>query len=165
MSDLQDLDVPGRQHQRGVVKVSITKLIDRVHGLELKIELSHSDRVEVKRFQERLTYLDAEFRMYHLAVVDLLMEEDDLKKEQADLDDHDDRVTGLLRRLARLAMPEDQAEKRKFDPQRSLQRRLLHLEANLRKGSNFDDGTRSTTLPLCRQLVNDIYAKQCKTRM
>ena len=62
--------------------------------------------------------LDTEFRMYHLAVVDLLVEEDDLKKEQADLDDHDDRVTGVLCCLAHLATPEEQAEKPKFDPWR-----------------------------------------------
>ena len=70
--------------------------------------------------------------MYHLAVVDLLVEEDDLEKEQADLDDHDDRVTGLLRPLAHLAAPEDRAEKAKFNPRQRLQRRLLHLKANLR---------------------------------
>ena len=48
--------------------------------------------------------------MYHLAVVDLLVEEDDLEKEQADLDDHDDRATGLLPLLAHLAALEDGAE-------------------------------------------------------
>ena len=111
------------------------KLRDSFRDLEIKIELSHSDRLEAKRFQERLTNLDTEFKMYDLAVVDLLVEEDDLK-EQADLDDHDDRVTGLLRRLAHLATPEEQAEKPKFDPWWSLQWRLLHLEANLRKVSD-----------------------------
>ena len=80
--------------------------------------------------------LDAEFRMYHLVVVDLLVEKNDVEREQADLDDHDDRVTGLLRHLAHLAMLEGQAEKPKFDPRRSLQRRLLHSEANLRKVSD-----------------------------
>ena len=79
--------------------------MDCVHDLELKVALSHTDRLEAKRFQERLTNLDAEFRMYHLAVVDLLEEEGDLVKEQADLDDHDDRVTSLLCRLAHLATP------------------------------------------------------------
>ena len=98
--------------------------------------MSHSDQLKTKRFQERLTNLYAEFRMYHLAVVDLLEEEGDLEKEQADLDDHDDRLTGLLRRLAHLATPEDRAEKPKFDQRRSLQRRLLHLEATLQKVSD-----------------------------
>ena len=136
MSGLQDLDVSGRRRRRGVVKASITKLTDRVEDLELRVALSHTDRLEAKRFQERLTNLDAEFRMYHLAVVDLLEEEGDLAKEQADLDDHDDRVTDLLRRLTHLATPEDRAEKAKFDPRQCLQRRLSHLEANLRKVSN-----------------------------
>ena len=50
MSGLQDLDVAGRRRRSGVVKASITKLIDRVRDLELKIELSHYDRLEAKRF-------------------------------------------------------------------------------------------------------------------
>ena len=136
MSGLQDLDVSGRRRRRGVVKASITKLTDRVLDLESRVALSHTDRLEAKRFQERLTNLDAEFRMYHLAVVDLLEEEGDLAKEQADLDDHDDRVTDLLRRLTHLATPEDRAEKAKLDPRQCLQRRLAHLEANLRKVSD-----------------------------
>ena len=136
MSGLQDLDVSGRRRRRGVVKASITKLTDRVLDLELRVALSNTDRLEAKRFQERLTNLDAEFRMYHQAVVDLLEEEGDLAKEQADVDDHDDRVTDLLRRLTRLATPEDPAEKANFDPHQCLQRRLAHLEANLRKVSD-----------------------------
>ena len=80
--------------------------------------------------------LDGEFRTYHLTVVDLLEEEDALEKEQADLDDHDDRVTGVLRCLAHLVMQEEQGEKPKLDPWQSLQRRLLHLEGKCRKVSD-----------------------------
>ena len=161
MSGLQDLDVAGRRRRRGVVKASITKLMDRVHDLELKVGLSHTDRLEAKRFQERLTNLDAEFRMYHLAVVDLLEEEGDLVKEQADLDDHDDRVTGLLRRLAHLATPEDRAERAKFDPRRSLQRRLSHLEANLRKVSDaVSAAVDKTKVDLCLLEQYDEHATE-----
>ena len=74
MSGLEDFDVAGRRRRRGVVKTSITKLIDRVRELELKGEFTHSDRQEAERFQRRLNNLDAEFWMYHLAVVDLLVE-------------------------------------------------------------------------------------------
>ena len=133
MSGLEGLDVAGRRRRRGVVKASITKLIDRVRELELKGEFTHSDRQEAERFQHRLTNLDGEFRTYHLAVVDLL-EEDDLEKEQADLDDHDDRVTNLFDRLARLTTPEEREERLKPDPRRCLQRRLQHLEGNLSEG-------------------------------
>ena len=67
----------------------------RLRESELKDELTHSDWLEAERFPLRLTNLDGEFRTYHLAVVDL-REEDNLEKEQAGLDDHDDTVTGLL---------------------------------------------------------------------
>ena len=122
----------------GVVKVSITKLIDSVRELEGKVQLTHSDRLEAERLQQRLTNLDCEFRTYHLGMVDtcILEEEDDLEKQQADLDDHDDRVTGLLRSLAHLVTPEEETEKPKLDPWWRLQRRLWHLEGNVRKVSD-----------------------------
>ena len=100
--------------------------------MERKVKLTNSDRQEAERFQERLTNLDGEFRTYHLAVVDLL-EEDDLEKEQADLDDHDDRVTYRFDRLACLTTPEEQEKRLKPDPRLCLQWRLQHLEGNLRK--------------------------------
>ena len=126
--------------------------MDCVRDLELKVELSHTDQLEAKRFQEQLTILDAEFRMYHLAEADLLEEEGDLVKEQADLDDHDDRVTGLLHRLTHLATPEDRAGKAKFDPRQSLQRRLSHLEANLRKVSDAVSAAADKTNPFTAEL-------------
>ena len=86
-------------------------------------------------FQQQLTNLDDEFRTYHPAVVDLLEEKDDLENEQAALDNHDDRITGVLHHLAHLITLEEQAEKPKLDPRQSLQRRLLHLGGNLRKVS------------------------------
>ena len=60
---VQGLDVAGRRRWRGVVKASITKLIDRVRELELKDELTHSDRLEAERFQQcNWPTLDGEFR-------------------------------------------------------------------------------------------------------
>ena len=111
MSGLQSLDVTGRQHRRGVVKASFTKLIDLVGELEGKVKLTHSDWLEAERLRQRLTNLDCEFRTYHLGMVDLLQEEGDLENERAALDYHDDRVNGLVRRLAHLVTLEEQAEK------------------------------------------------------
>ena len=65
-------------------------------------------------------------------MVDLL-EEDDLEKEQADLDDNDDTVTTLFDLLALLTTPKEQEERLKPDPRRCLQQRLQHLEGNLQK--------------------------------
>ena len=65
-----------------------------------------------------------------------LLEEEDLETEQAVLDEHNDRITGLLDRLERLATPARGEENDRPDPKRSLQRRLLHLEGNLRNVSD-----------------------------
>ena len=110
MSGLQGLDVAGRQHQRGVVKTFIMKLVNHVCELEGKVELTHTDRLEVKRLQQRLTKMDGGVKTYHLGIVDQLEEKEDLDNEQAALDDHNDRVTGLFDCLAHLAAPEEGEE-------------------------------------------------------
>ena len=71
--------------------------------------------------------MDGEFRTYLLGVVDLLQQEEYLESEQAVLDEHDDRITGLLDCLEHLAAPAGEEEKHRPDPNRSLQRRLLYL--------------------------------------
>ena len=76
-----------------------------------------------------------DLQINHLDVFDLL-EEDDLETEQAILDNHDDRITGVLDALERLAKPVSGEEKHKPDPKQSVQRRLLHLEGKLRKVSD-----------------------------
>ena len=75
-----------------MVKTSTSKLVDHVRDLEGKRELYHSDRLEAKGSEERLTNLDGEFRTYHLDVVNLLEESNNLEKEQAALDDYEDWV-------------------------------------------------------------------------
>ena len=77
--------------------------------------------------------MDGKFKTYHLAVVDLFKEDDDLENDQASLDNHDDRVTDLFDRLAHLASLEELEEKPKPDPWQSLQQRVLDLEDNHRK--------------------------------
>ena len=64
-------------------------------------------------------------------MVDLLEDEEDLKNEQAALDDHDDRVTGLFDHLVNHVTLEEQVEKSKPDPRQSPHRRLLPLEGKL----------------------------------
>ena len=134
MAEIQYLDAPGRRRRRGVVKASITKLVDRVRELEGKgADLTDPDRLSAKRLQQRLNDMDREFRTYHLGLVDLLDTAQDLETEQAALNEHDDRLTGLLDRLERLATPARKEERHLPDPTPELQRRLAHLEENLRK--------------------------------
>ena len=55
----------------------ITKLIDHVLELEGKVKLTHSDRQEAIEVSAAIDQpVDGEFRTYHLAVVDLLEEDE-----------------------------------------------------------------------------------------
>ena len=79
-----------------MVRTFITKLYNCIIELKCKFELTHSDRTAAQRLQQRLMDMDGEFKDYHLAVMDLLEEEEDLENVQATLDHHDDRVTALF---------------------------------------------------------------------
>ena len=46
--------------------------------------------------QQRLRGLDGEFKRYHLYIVDLLDNVEELEDEKASMEDHDDRVTDLF---------------------------------------------------------------------
>ena len=81
---------------RGMVKPSITNLTTHVSELEKKPELLHFDQLAAKRLQERFTGLDHKFKSYQLSIIALFEEEEELDTEQAVLDGHGDRVTGLL---------------------------------------------------------------------
>ena len=81
IAEVQALDVSARHLLRGMAKVSFIKLATRVNELEMKPELSPSDELAAKQMQERLTGLDGEFKGYHLAVVALLVEDEDLDWE------------------------------------------------------------------------------------
>jgi len=94
--------------RRGVVRASITRLDGRVAELESKEELTAADRLAAQHLLQKLNSLEAEFRSYHLAVVDLV-EEDALEGEQAILDEHDDRVSRLVVRVQQLVSTVTQA--------------------------------------------------------
>ena len=116
MTEVQGLDVTARRRRRGMVRASITKLAAHFDELERKLELSHSDRLAAQPLHQRLASMAAEFKGYHLAIVDLLQEEEELEGEQAILDDHDDKVAGLFDRLAYLNTPVEHEIKAKPDP-------------------------------------------------
>ena len=54
---------------------------------------------ECEQVLQKLEQLDADFRKYHLAIVDLTDDDEALETEQEALDIHDDRVHDRLRRL------------------------------------------------------------------
>ena len=80
------------RRRRGVTKASTTKLSTRLSELEAKVEdpatLSHAQKLLTK-----LESLDSEFKRQHLMVIDSIPEDDqlddNLTKEQDELDEHD----------------------------------------------------------------------------
>ena len=81
MSELLGLDIMARCCHRGVVKVSITRLVEHVVKLEHKLNLTHSDQLAAQRLQQKLTGMDSEFKRYHLSIVDLLEKAEELENE------------------------------------------------------------------------------------
>ena len=71
-----------------MVKASIIKLVDCVRESEGKVELIHTDQLAAKGLQQRQTNIDGEFRTYHLGVVNLMEDEEELESEQTVLNDH-----------------------------------------------------------------------------
>ena len=60
---------------RGVVQASIIRLDSRVTELESKEDLTIVDRLAAQHLLQKLKSLDAEFKSYHPAVVDLTEED------------------------------------------------------------------------------------------
>ena len=89
--------------RRGVISASITRLDNRVAELERKKTLLPVYCLTAKGLLPKLNELDAEFRSYHFAVIDLV-DEEHLEAEQASLDGQDDRIAGLSTRIQQLTL-------------------------------------------------------------
>ena len=126
-------DLSSNRRRRGVVRASITRLGGRLAELEGQPALSLADRLTAKQLLANLEELDAEYRAYHLAVVDLV-EDGALEAEQAMLDEHDDCVINMTTRLQQLivvptgAAPTEETEAGR---RQLLHKRLCHVEKNL----------------------------------
>lgn len=82
------------REKRGVARASITRLRTKVAKLEGS---PGPDSLDIaRRFTTRLETLDAEYKVHHYAIVDLLDDEGDLGREQEILDEHDDEMSQQL---------------------------------------------------------------------
>ena len=75
-----------------MIRGSITRLGDQISELEAKEKLSAVERLSVKGIQQRLDKADAQFKHFHFAIIDLLEEEGEIELEQANFDEHEDRI-------------------------------------------------------------------------
>ena len=116
-----------------MVHASITRLGGPLAELEGQPALSLADRLTAKQLLAKLEGLDAEYRAYYLAVMDLA-EDGALEAEQAMLDEHDDRVIDMTTCLQQLvvvlpgAAPTEETE---AGSRQLLHKRLCHVEKNL----------------------------------
>ena len=74
-----------------MIHAPVTRPEAHIDKYEMKEEVSHSDQIAVKGIVKKLEALDAEFNTYHFMIIDLI-EEDELLRELAILDDHDDKI-------------------------------------------------------------------------
>ena len=79
--------------------------------------------------QRSLENIDSDFKTHHLALIDLLEEEDDLEREQQVLDEHDETVAALLARISDFIS--SQTTRTDPEPYRIVSKRLFHLRKNL----------------------------------
>ena len=77
----------------------------------------------------RLESIDSDFHTRHLALIDLLEEEEDLETEQLVLDQHDETVADLFLRISHLIS--SQTPKTDAEPRKIVSKRLTHLRRNL----------------------------------
>ena len=83
------------RRRRGVSHDFLSGLEKIIALIEEKETLSSADRIALQRLAKKIESLDEEFKNQHFVLVELLDQEDDLTKEQAALDKHDDQVADL----------------------------------------------------------------------
>ena len=115
------------RRRRGVVRSSITRLEKRLRELEA-IPSQPATADHAQELTAKLAVLDAEYKSYHLELIDLVEDSEVLEKEQDTLDNHDDAITDMNIRLKRLCSI---ATSSSTDQQRMSSRKLAHLEKGI----------------------------------
>ena len=140
------LDNAGKLSQarkfRGTVRGMITRLETQISKQEDKPEITSSDSVRIQPHNERIISLDSDFKTHHFRIIGLVDEEDEetLKRKQAILDEHEDRMNEIMDHLNQLShsksSPTTMARliglETAAEPSRLLRRRLNHMESTLR---------------------------------
>ena len=88
---------------------------------------------------QKVKELDSEFKTYHYGLIDLVDNDETLRKEQTVLDEHDDAISLLATRIEHLisaCTPKESAA------QKAASRKLLHLDKSL---SSISDAISSLT--------------------
>lgn len=116
------------RRRRGVVRSSITRLEKRLTELE-GISGQPATADHALELALKIETLGADFKTYHLDIVDLMEDDEEaLEKEQEILDDHDDSIADLSIRIKRLCISDTPPSSSDPDPVKLALRKLSHLE-------------------------------------
>ena len=128
MSDPKELSK--FRKRRGTAKGSITRIETRLHQLESEPDRPDS-RDAARQMLAKLKEYDVDFRKNHLALIDLIDEDDALTSEQGALDEHDDLVATLTVRILALADPTTRTSPTAVSARELLVRRCKRMESRL----------------------------------
>ena len=83
----------------------ITRFKAQISKLEAKPEITYSNPVRIQAHKERFISLDSDFKAHHFLIIELVDEEDEEtpKREQAILDDHENRMNETMDHLTQLS--------------------------------------------------------------
>ncbi len=127
------MDIANAKRRRGVARGSITRIETRIAQFEGKMKFTASDRLTIQRLQQKLESSSTEFKTLHLFVMEHV-EDEARAAEQADLDDHENKVTELEDRFDQLCarFEDERASAPAAEPSVHLQRRVDDLMAEVK---------------------------------
>ena len=127
---------------RGTVCGMITCLEAQISKLEAKPKITYSDSVRIHAHTERSVSLDSDFKTNHFHISGLVDKEHEetLKREQAVLDDQEDRMNEIMDCLTQLSHSKSSPTvvappmglETAAEPSRLSRQRLQRLESSLR---------------------------------
>ena len=149
--------------RRGVVRASVTRLDTRLKTLEATPDAPGvSDRA--KQLAAKLDGLEADFKINHFQLIDLIDNEDELEQEQEILDGHDDDIASLTVRLQQLVTKSCGSTVTPDTGRKAPQRKLSRLDRNLSttEGSLSVMTGRTTDVSLLEQHADQLtsYRKE-----
>ena len=127
------------RRRRGVTRASITRLGTRLKDLEGRVDQADTLAL-AQQAKQKLEKLDSDFKLRHYDLIDVVENEEVLRKEQETLDEHDDDIALLTIRVQQLIISCDNSSR--SSPRKIALRRLQRLNKAL---SSISDATDSLT--------------------
>ena len=126
----------------------------RIMLLEVKEELTESDRQSVLRMSKKINDLTTDFKTYHFSLIDQIEEEEEAKAEQDILTQHELKVMELIDRIGKIIeVPGVPVEKKDNKENNLLSKRIDQVERGYRiiKAEFYEHGHEMDTYTLQEQ--------------